>query len=57
MKKLTSFMVPAAMALTVTACGNTSTGEAEETVLELKREYPHIRLILVLPCVLPNSRR
>ena len=23
---------------------------AEETVLELKREYPHIRLILVLPC-------
>lgn len=23
---------------------------AEETVLELKREYPHIRLVLVLPC-------
>ena len=24
---------------------------AAKTVLELKREYPHIRLILVLPCV------
>ena len=23
---------------------------AEEMVLELKREYPHIRLVLVLPC-------
>ena len=23
---------------------------AEETVLELKREYPHIKLVLVLPC-------
>ena len=23
---------------------------AEETVLELKKEYPHIRLVLVLPC-------
>ena len=23
---------------------------AEKTVLELKREYPHIRLVLVLPC-------
>lgn len=23
---------------------------AEETILELKKEYPHIKLILVLPC-------